>query len=189
MSINGSKNYDITATSDYTAIQRINTLLNDTPVLSTYLPLHVDPTRAIGDPAPWASRGRQFSTNPTDNSDDPLQQQLLVQGVQAIVELVRKSNVDSPVQPLQLASPVVLAPVIEPQSEEFRKLDRQRTATRISATSKKRKDSQFVLPEPERMIKKIREQPQPLFKARRQNNDLPPVPDDTVRFLRSLSEE
>ena len=69
----------ITAGSDFSPIQRIQKQLNDTAVMSTYLTLHVDPTRAIGDPASWASRGRQFSTNPTYNSDDPLQSAILAQ--------------------------------------------------------------------------------------------------------------
>ena len=187
MSINGSKNYEITQDSDFSAIQRINRELNNTPVLSTYLPLHVDPTRAIGQPAEWASRGRQFSTNPTDNSNDELQQQLLVQGVNAIAQLIRKSNIDAPVQ--MDAVEVVMAKEVFPQRESFKVL-RNPTATKLREVQEEQiaEPTVRVTRASAKRARKALEQ-DPRFSPRRDSSDLPPVPDATISFIRSLQEE
>ena len=98
---------------------------------------------------------------------------------------------------MQLASPPKIPVVIENQPEEFRALrnpvaSRLREALNVPATSKKRGTFALARNEPnEHEIKRrvIAETKLLLFKPRRQNNDLPPVPDATVSFLRSLSND
>ena len=191
MSANSPKNYNITDGTNTSEVQRIQNELERGPVLSVYIPLNADPTRTVGNQAEWFSTGRRFTSNPTDQSNDAVQNTILEQGIAQLSNLIRASNIDPPVEPLRMA-PIPELPEPVPQTEEFiieRSVPRTLRNPTAIAFSKKRSSIIPANNDDNRVIKRAKATPPQIFQSRSTRGDLPKVPDSTIQFLRSLQND